>query len=127
MTAYAEENLPETYLVDNAIHAKYDSMHNSVLDILVSQGIVGIVIFLILAGNTLWILAKQIRDVKAEDWMFLSGCFAVIAAMGAGSLFISMVFYLNGPQTHIFWLCFGYMMTLLAPYKDESCEKSDVL
>ena len=127
MTAYAEENLPETYLVDNAIHAKYDSMHNSVLDILVSQGIVGIVIFLILAGNTLWILAKQIRDVKAEDWTFLSGCFAVIAAMGAGSLFISMVFYLNGPQTYIFWLCFGYMMTLLVPYKDESCEKSDVL
>ena len=127
MTAYAEENLPETYLVDNAIHAKYDSMHNSVLDILVSQGVVGIVIFLILAGNTLWILAKRIRDVKAEDWMFLSGCFAVIAAMGAGSLFISMVFYLNGPQTHIFWLCFGYMMTLLTPYKDESCEKSDVL
>ena len=52
------------------------------------------------------------------DWTFLSGCFAVIAAMGAGSLFISMVFYLNGPQTYIFWLCFGYMMTLLVPYKD---------
>ena len=51
----------------------------------------------------------------------------MIAAMGAGSLFISMVFYLNGPQTYIFWLCFGYMMTLLVPYKDESRKKSEVL
>lgn len=127
MTAYAEENLPQTYLVNNAIHAKYDSMHNSVLDILVSQGIVGIAIFLLLTGNTLWIFVKRIRYVRTEDWMFLAGCFTVIAAMGAGSLFISMVFYLNGPQTYIFWVCFGYMMTLLAPRKTVKCEKSDIL
>lgn len=127
MTAYAEEHLPQTYLVNNAIHAKYDSMHNSVLDILVSQGIVGIAIFLLLIGNTLWIFVKRIRYVRTEDWMFLAGCFTVIAAMGAGSLFISMVFYLNGPQTYIFWVCFGYMMTLLAPRKTVECEKSDIL
>ena len=111
----------------NSIQANDGWMDNAVLDMLVSQGIVGCVIFLIRAGNTLWSLEKRIRDVKAEDWTCLCGCFAVIAAMGAGSLFISMVFYLNGPQTYIFWLCFGYMMTLLVPYKDESCEKSDVL
>lgn len=113
MTAYAEENMPDTYLVNNPESAKYDSLHNSIMDVLVSQGIIGIGIVLILFGNTVWIMRKKLRTVKECDRSFMSVCFAVLAAMGGGSLFLSMVFYLNAPQTYIFWLCFGYFMTIL--------------
>lgn len=127
MTTYAEANLPDTYLVNNSIHAKYDSMHNAVLDILVSQGIVGIFLVLLIAVNTLLIFIKRIAVVSKEDWTLLTGCFSVVAAMGAGSMFISMVFYLNGPQTYIFWLCFGYLMTLLVSRKIEFQSKKMLL
>ena len=113
MTAYAEENLPDTYLVNNPENAKYDSLHNSVMDILVSQGAVGILIFLAIVVNTARLMKKKLSSVRAEDQNFAAACFITAAAMGAGSLFISMVFYLNAPQTYIFWLCFGYFMETL--------------
>lgn len=113
MTAYAEENLPDTYLVNNPENAKYDSLHNSVMDILVSQGAIGILIFLAIVVNTIRLMKKKISSVRTEDQDFAAACFITAAVMGAGSLFLSMVFYLNAPQTYIFWLCFGYFMETL--------------
>ena len=142
MTAYAQENMPHTYLVDNPENAKYDSLHNSVLDVLVSQGILGILICLALVINTGKLLRKYLE--RRKEWAeeknevyiqrdqakqsgqaerrqqmvqneqaerkFTTACLALTLAMGAGSLFLSMVFYLNAPQTYIFWLCFGYLV-----------------
>ena len=115
MTAYAQQNMPHTYLVDNPENAKYDSLHNSVLDVLVSQGILGILISLALVFNTGKLLREYLNQrktvghkVKAEQ-SFTTACLALTLAMGVGSLFLSMVFYLNAPQTYIFWLCFGYL------------------
>lgn len=113
MTAYAQDKLPETYLVNNPENAKYDSLHNSVMDILVSQGAIGILIFLAIAVNTVRLMKKKILSVRAEDQDFAAACFITSVVMGAGSMFISMVFYLNAPQTYIFWLCFGYFMEIL--------------
>ncbi|MCI8940383.1 MAG: O-antigen ligase family protein [Dorea sp.] len=113
MTGYAQEKLPETYLVKNGEGVKYDSLHNSVMDILVSQGIVGIVILLLIIGNTVRLIRNKLPDIKEENRDVLLGCFSVIAAMGTGSMFLSIVFYLNAPQTYIFWLCFGYFVTIL--------------
>ena len=113
MTAYAEKNLPDTYLVNNPEKAKYDSLHNSVMDILVSQGMIGIAIFLAIVVNTGRLMKKKISSVRAEEQDFAAACFITAAVMGAGSLFLSMVFYLNAPQTYIFWLCFGYFMETL--------------
>lgn len=113
MTGYAEENLPETYLVKNGEGVEYDSLHNSVMDILVSQGIVGILILLLIIGNTVLLIRNKLPDIKEENRDILLGCFCVAAIMGAGSMFLSMVFYLNAPQTYIFWLCFGYFVTIL--------------
>lgn len=113
MTAYAEENLPHTYLVNNPENAKYDSLHNSVMDILVSQGAIGILIFLAIVVNTVRLMKKKISSVRAENQDFAAACFITVVVMGAGSLFLSMVFYLNAPQTYIFWLCFGYFMETL--------------
>lgn len=116
MTAYAQQNMPHTYLVDNPENTKYDSLHNSVLDVLVSQGILGILISLALVFNTVKLLREYLNQrktvghkVKAEQ-SFTTACLALTLAMGVGSLFLSMVFYLNAPQTYIFWLCFGYLM-----------------
>lgn len=113
MTAYAQQNMPHTYLVDNPENAKYDSLHNSVLDVLVSQGILGILICLVLVINTGKLLRKYLERRKEKnvwDRSFMTACLALTLAMGAGSLFLSMVFYLNAPQTYIFWLCFGYLV-----------------
>lgn len=113
VTAYTEENLPETYLVNNGQGVKYDSLHNAAMDILVSQGIVGIGIVLLIFINTVVLIKKRLREIKEQDGDIMLACFTEIAVMGTGSMFVSMVFYLNAPQTYIFWLCLGYFVTIL--------------
>lgn len=113
MTAYAEENLPKTYLVNNGEGVKYDSLHNAGMDILVSQGAIGIAIVLLLLFNTVRLMKRRLRIVEKQDRNAVLACFTILAAMGAGSMFLSIVFYLNAPQTYIFWLCFGYFVTFL--------------
>lgn len=113
MTAYAEENLPKTYLVNNGEGVKYDSLHNAAMDILVSQGIIGIIIVLLIVFTTVRLMKRKLGSVEVQDRELMLACFTALAAMGAGSMFLSMVFYLNAPQTYIFWLCFGYFVTFL--------------
>lgn len=113
MTVYTEENLPKTYLVNNGEGVKYDSLHNTLMDILVSQGIIGIVIVLLILFNTLRLMKRKIWNIEKKDRYTILASFTVLAAMGAGSMFLSIVFYLNAPQTYIFWLCFGYFVTIL--------------
>lgn len=110
MTAYAQKNLPDTYLVNNPGEAKYDSLHNAVMDILVSQGLIGIIIAAAILVNTILYIRKRWKYTDKEIYTLQCVCLAVILAMGTASMFISMVFYLNSPQTYIFWLCLGYFI-----------------
>ena len=107
---YTQDQVPDTYIVNLPNDATYDSMHNSVMDILVSQGIIGLILFFGLVGNTLWYLWKKIyrESVRIEGVALLY--LTILAAIASASLFISMAYYLNSPQTYMFWLSFGYFM-----------------
>lgn len=113
MTAYAEEKLPKTYLVNNGEGVKYDSLHNAAMDVLVSQGVIGIAIVLLILLNTVRLMRRKLGIIEKQDRYTVLACFTVLSAMGAGSMFLSIVFYLNAPQTYVFWLCFGYFITFL--------------
>lgn len=110
MTEYAKENLPEGYLVNNPSGAKYDSMHNLELDVLVSQGIVGGIIFLLFVGNICVIFFKNIRKVPKKNIPELACTFGIAGALGAAGTFLSFIFYVNAPQSFCFWLFLGYAM-----------------
>lgn len=113
ITEYAKDNMPETYLIENPEGSAYDSLHNSVMDVLVSQGVIGILIVLCLIGNTIYLIRKNLLNVKEEDRSFVLLCFCGMASLAAGSMFLSMVFYLNAPQTFLFWICFGCFTEIL--------------
>lgn len=109
MTEYAKENTPDTYIINNAT-VDYDSMHNIVVDVLVSQGIIGIIITIALGINTLVTLKKGMRHLKEEEHHLMIISFSIVTAMMLASLFYTYVFYLHAPQTYMFWLCLGYLV-----------------
>lgn len=112
ITQYAKEHFPEGYLVKNASGVKYDSMHNLELDVLIGQGILGGAVFLVLVGNILIILYKNIHRVPIEyhKEMILSA--TVAGALAIAGTFLSFIFYVNAPQNVCFWLFLGYTMRL---------------
>lgn len=107
---YAKVHFPEGYLAKNDSGVKYDSMHNLELDVLVGQGILGITICILLAGNILFILYKKVHQVPAEYHREFVFSATIVGALAVAGTFLSFVFYVNAPQNICFWLFLGYAM-----------------
>lgn len=110
IVGYSKEHFPEGYLVKNASGVQYDSMHNLELDVLVSQGILGGVLLLILLGNTCVILLKRVHLIPRENTAEVLFSVSAAGALFIAGTFLSFIFYVNTPQNLCFWLFLGYAM-----------------
>lgn len=122
MTAYAEENFPDCYLVNNPQNGKYDSMHNMPLDILVSQGVIGISIFFCFAGNTIRCLLRGVKNLAEESRYPAIVLFSLAAAVAVAGISLTIVFYISAPESFLFWLCLGYLMGLMRDGQREAAD-----
>lgn len=109
---YALEEIPETYIVNNDM-GDFDSMHNIVVEILVQQGILGMIIFVIFLIYCIAILVRKHKCIKTENQEFASICFSIICAIVAASMLMPTVIYLNSPESYMMWLCLGYLMVVV--------------
>lgn len=89
---YTLEHFPDNYLVNNEQEGQYDSLHNLELDILVSQGIVGILIFLALFVNICVMIVRRAGRIRVEDRKEGTLAFAAVASLGAAVTFLSFIF-----------------------------------
>lgn len=115
---YANEKMPNTYIVNND-HSDFDAFHNVVFDILVSQGIVGV---LLAVGFAITVLATTFKNYththenfKTETALCLSVCLMVLVS----ALFLSHIFYVNCPTSFIFWAYLGYFIKFLTLKEEE--------
>jgi O-antigen ligase len=107
---FARDRLPQSYIITNE-HMCFDTMHNVFLDVLLSQGIVGLLLFFAIIVYSLIFIAKHWRALFFSPGgakRFL--CFAVMASVVAGSFFVTEIVYVISPFTLYFWLSFGYLM-----------------
>lgn len=114
---YAKENMPKLFIV----RRNFEAFHNTYLDILVSQGIVGFAIAILIFLNYILLNIKRIRWIKNDkECNYL---YTVLVSMIVGilvsSLFVSQIFYVNNLVTFIFWLLAGYLYMLLKKSKYE--------
>lgn len=106
---YAEEHLPDTYIVNND-SGKFASMHNSFVDVLVSQGVVGIILLCWFIASVLTVFFRYFFKKTGEEYQyntFLLLCFLpVVVSM----MFYSETFYMNTGGAFLFWSFLGYLM-----------------
>lgn len=124
LTAYAEKEIPETYLVNNNLQ-KFSSLHNMPLDVLVGQGILGIGILCWIIMGTLTFFVKQIGKIQKCDTLFVGILFSILCVSLFVSLFISSIFYVNSPESYVFWFTFGCFMYMLRK-KDKKIEGNEI-
>lgn len=117
---YAKDHFSEGYLVNNPNGVRYDSMHNLEMDVLVSQGIVGALIFVLFIGNLLFLLAAKGRKIPEKYESEAVFAFGAAGALGMASTFLSFIFYVNAPQNYCFWLFLGYLMQFIR-MGEETC------
>ena len=117
IVAYANENLPETYIVNND-QGEFDSFHNVVIDVLVSQGLLGIISILIIGISFFIYLVKSVIIDQLYKIREIRILFTVVILLLVESMFISELFYVNSPETILFWMFLGYLTHLIRKSKE---------
>lgn len=108
--AFVEEELPDSYLINND-HMDFSSMHNTFLDVLVAQGIVGFLLYLAMGVVSIVTVGKHWRDVcRNTENRCIAFC-AVIVSMVCASCFMSEIIYVCSPMSFIFWMGLGETMS----------------
>lgn len=110
ITPYAKDVLPNTYLVNNDM-GDFDSTHNMFIDVLVSQGAIGI--FLLLAffiSIAVLIIRRFLLIEKNRISMYHIALFSVLVVFACSCMFVLDVLYLNSAATVMFWSSLGYFV-----------------
>ena len=105
---YAQENLPETYLVKND-YLQLNTLDNDVMNLMVSNGIAGLLCFAAFVILVLRRLLRLLKNRAAADPL-LPLLLAVCAAAAASSLFSSGVLYMQCQYSLLFWVALGLLM-----------------
>lgn len=107
--AYAREELPDCYMLTNGF-AIFDAFHNVIMDLLASQGIVGLVIFMVIIILSLKYLLSNIKRIEDEDKLKCILLFVCCVGIVVSGMFVSHILYVNNQTTVVFWLLWGYLM-----------------
>lgn len=109
MVSFAEKQVPDTYILNND-QGRFNCMHNSLLDVLVSQGILGFGVFVAFGIVVFLNFCKNLRLIKREDdYLFVTVVFSAVAVLLISSLFISQIIYINSIGGILFWIFLGYL------------------
>lgn len=115
---YALESVPETYIVSNDF-AIFDAFHNTVVDVFVSQGILGILIIGYFVVTILIDIVKyKMKENDIEDEKIINVLFSICVLIAVSAMFLSHVFYVNVPTTCVFWMTLGYLIVIIEKSKN---------
>lgn len=104
---YAKEVLPQTYLINND-YKVFDSFHNTFVDVMVAQGVIGTALFLILMlVNVIYVFKNII--FMTTDRVVLGTLLGIVAIVLVSSMFISNVLYVNSVESYYFWGALGFL------------------
>lgn len=109
ITSYAKDVLPNTYLVNNDL-SDFDSTHNMFIDVLVSQGIVGILLIVAFFVSVAVLIIKRFLLIeKNRTNIYLIALISVLVVFACSCMFVLDVLYLNSAATILFWSALGYL------------------
>lgn len=115
---YAEDYLPDTYMLTNDLHV-FDAFHNTVVDVIVSQGIIGVLILFVLVFSILRCVVLKWKCLNENDKHTCSYLLAIEVMTATSAMFLSHIFYVNILSTYCFWLILGYLIFILTKTNSE--------
>lgn len=106
---YAQEHAPNTYAVNND-QGNYTSMHNTFFNTLAFQGLLGAVLFVLIALRILaYVLIPILKD-QSEEAPELAAMLACVGVVAVSMMFLLDGIYTNSPGSFVLWTFSGYMV-----------------
>ncbi|MBR2716916.1 MAG: O-antigen ligase family protein, partial [Oscillospiraceae bacterium] len=109
---YARAHLPDTYILTNDLWV-FNTFDSEPVNILVSQGIPGVILLAAWALLAFRRLLRGVNAVREERSPSLFLLTAVCAVLAVSALFQGTMFYQTTPDSFLFWSAFGALMHIL--------------
>lgn len=109
---YSKANLPNCYLLNNDL-GTFGSYHNFIIDLLVSQGIVGFILFIIIMIHSLRFIIINFNKIDESHRLMFAFLMSTCACIFCSNMFTSGILYCNNETTVIFWLLWGYLINMM--------------
>lgn len=113
---YARAEMPTGFIAISG----FESMHNFLVDILVSQGIIGIAILLGLIALVIKPMLFVVPKLEVAEYNQFTFMFASLVAIFVSMLTYSETFYMNTGGAFIFWYFLGYISNYMLVEKKEN-------
>ena len=108
---YTLDNFDDTYLINNSAEKNFSSIHNEVLNVLVGQGVFGVLILLSFIGYVIYYYINYyFKDMDEEQQWFNNMLVSSLAGITAGAMTLTGMFYSNAPTVILFWMFLGYFL-----------------
>lgn len=117
-TAYIQDVLPDTYLATTS----FASMHNGLVDVLLSQGILGLGLIFAFAVLVLIPLFRGFFKHRGEAFRYHTILLCVLLTLLCSMMFLSETFYINTAGAFWFWLILGYLTQSLSRTTEKEAE-----
>ena len=115
-TEYAQENMPDTYIVNND-YAVMITLDNEILNIMIANGIFGIISAVAFVGYILVFVIVKYRKEKKDEKYFVAIQLAILFPLACAAMFSSIMFYHFSPNAIMFWTVLGQLMAYLGAGK----------
>lgn len=111
---FAEEHIPDTYILRDNVY--FSQFHNEVLDVAVAQGIIGLVIFILMA---ILFIVYVIKGLIKEEKNYLAYLTAitVLLCLCTKMMFQQGIMYMYNPDVVIFWMTLSYLVANITEKK----------
>ena len=115
---YCEDEIPDAYMINNDSGVVFETFHNMLMDLIASQGIVGVILFVIIIGFSLRYIWIATQNMKEEDQKLCALLFSICLGIVVSSMFVSEILYVHTQTTVIFWVLWGYLIYLCVKSKN---------
>lgn len=121
---YCQEKLPDAYMINNDLGVNFEAFHNMLMDLMASQGTIGIALFIIIIVLSLRFIWIHTRNMRQEDAKICALLFSICVGIVVSSLFVSEILYVHTQTTVIFWVLWGYLICLCVKNSDNNGDRN---
>lgn len=123
-TDYAREHLPQTYIVNND-YADMTTADNEFFNILMSNGIIGIITVAAFVIYILVVVLKRFRHIEKQNMVLFALLLAVILSLACVAMVNSVMFYHFSPNTVLFWFVLGRIVAFSVSKERGLCDDNE--
>lgn len=115
---YCKDEIPDAYMINNDSGVEFETYHNMLMDLIASQGLIGIAIFVMIIVLSLRYMWLSTRNMKEEESKLCALLFSICIGLVVSSMFVSQILYVHTQTTVIFWVLWGYLIYLCVKNKN---------